>query len=440
MQPRLRPIGHGLPSIVRSPTRPSPPSPHRPIAPSPPRPLAPVDHQVDARLGKLILLGVAFHVTDEALTIAAALASRSPFLSPHERRAEADASRRAFAQTDDGRSLQSDHLAVLRAYQSFDAASAGGEARYAFARERFLGIKTLQSIGSLKRQLLEALSTAGLAPPGLRAGFIEETGRRAGGTDGVRAVLGSQPAPPPELLGTIILAALHPHLAYIAGAGTKQSAEHLKLLIREPTGDAVEPTQAWVHPSSVTAKLGGTDWRAPFVAFHECVRTTRLYVRDASPAPLLPLLCCCGASLVHAADGAGPSTVARGMELVLDGWLTAHVQPPRVVPLLVQMRARVEALMAELVDGGEGSHVPGGDVRVDAIVDALVALFQLQPLPEAGAAKKAKSKPKNGNGISKRVKKAAQEMKAGGAGRGGRGSFFDDPYNDVSGRGGLFDI
>ena len=66
-----------------------------------------------------------------------------------------------------------------------------GEARYSFARERFLGIKTLQAIGSLKRQLLETLSQANLAPPRLRASGVEELGRRHGrGSDGVRLALG----------------------------------------------------------------------------------------------------------------------------------------------------------------------------------------------------------------------------------------------------------
>ena len=48
----------------------------------------------------------------KALTIAAALANRSPFMSPFELRKEADASRRAFA-----RGSQSDYLAIVNAYQ-----------------------------------------------------------------------------------------------------------------------------------------------------------------------------------------------------------------------------------------------------------------------------------------------------------------------------------
>eukprot|EP00961_Rhodomonas_salina_P223181 3018135-Rhodomonas_salina.1 len=34
---------------------------------------------------------------------------------------------------------------------------------------------------------------------------------------------------------------------------------------------------ASVHPSSITCKLNGGEWRSPYVAYHECVRTTKIY-------------------------------------------------------------------------------------------------------------------------------------------------------------------
>ena len=61
------------------------------------------------------------------------------------------------------RGSQSDHLAVLYAYNKFDQIY--GEQRYQFARDNFLGVKTLQAISQLKRQLLETLSHAGLVQP-----------------------------------------------------------------------------------------------------------------------------------------------------------------------------------------------------------------------------------------------------------------------------------
>mmetsp|Transcript_14939 Transcript_14939/g.48465 ORF Transcript_14939/g.48465 Transcript_14939/m.48465 type:complete len:651 (-) Transcript_14939:268-2220(-) len=103
----------------------------------------------DVRIGKFLLLGAIFGVADEALTIAAILSGRSPFLSPFDKREAADAAKRGFAVG------QSDHLTILNAYNHFDGRS-GGE-RFAFAREHFLSIRSLQTIAQLKRQLLEGI-------------------------------------------------------------------------------------------------------------------------------------------------------------------------------------------------------------------------------------------------------------------------------------------
>jgi len=54
------------------------------------------------------------------LTVAATISSRSPFVSPLERREAADAAKRGFARE------QSDHLAVLAAYEGWRDARADG--------------------------------------------------------------------------------------------------------------------------------------------------------------------------------------------------------------------------------------------------------------------------------------------------------------------------
>ena len=64
----------------------------------------------------------------------------------------------------------------------------GGE-RFNFCRENFLGIKTIQTIAGLKRQLLELLSGAGFVRYGLNSRAVEGIGRRTDGTDGVRLAL-----------------------------------------------------------------------------------------------------------------------------------------------------------------------------------------------------------------------------------------------------------
>jgi ATP-dependent RNA helicase DHX57 len=400
---------------------------------------------IDARLGKLILLGVAFQATDEALTVAAALASRTPFLSPMERRAEADESRRLFA-TFDSHAFQSDHLALLSAYEQFDSRS--GDAKFSFARERFLGVKTLAAIGSLKRQLLEALSLAGLAPPGLQASRVEDSGRRRGGCDGVRGALGDPPPPPQELFCSILAAALH--LAYVAVQPGSNAGSHVSYLIRDAKGESTEPSVAQLHPSSVNSRLARSDGLAPYIAFHECVLTTKLYIRDSSPAPLLPLLLFGGAHLRQADPNMSLAVAAThgGVELLVDGWLSVKVQPPRAANLVLEMRRRIDALMQRLLQrasNSAGAHhergmaagpswVAGAEADVSGVPDligAVVALFKIEAQSEVAKKSKSKGKSKKGRGGG------------GGCGDGGpscQESIFNDPYNDAGGRGGLYEF
>jgi HrpA-like RNA helicase len=299
---------------------------------------------VDARLGKLLLLGCGFGAVDEALTIASALAARSPFLSPMDAREAADASKRGFARDaapvastrgsyaspygaaaddqrdgrpssgsgDSGR-LPSDLLAVRQAYFEFDARG-NNDRGCAFARERLLGIKSLLQMGTLKRQLLEALSgcigrhhTSAPVPPGLRQSGLEGLGRRHGSCDGVRPALDqwraqqeadAQPREErnrpreasAELLAALVGAALFPQVAYVDAPFKKAKGgapavpcgpEAVKLLVRDPAGALLEPgSKACVHPSSVGAKLGGAAWPSPFVAFHERVLTTKVRAHE----------------------------------------------------------------------------------------------------------------------------------------------------------------
>ena len=72
------------------------------------------------RVGKMLVFAAILGCLDPVLTVAAAISSRSPFVSPLERREAADAAKRGFARE------QSDHLAVLAAYQGWRDAHAEG--------------------------------------------------------------------------------------------------------------------------------------------------------------------------------------------------------------------------------------------------------------------------------------------------------------------------
>ena len=306
---------------------------------------------VDCRIGKLILLGAMFGVTDDALTIAATLSYRNPFLSPMAKREEADRAKMSFA------TAQSDHLTVLNAYKQVDKM---GSSRFDFCRENFISIKTVQTIAGLKRQFLELLSAAGFVRPNLRSRAVESLGRRNGGGDGVALALerglefrGSDrnkdqsragdwkcnkchslnfarntracfrcktPKPlieltenlveevPEErvllngddddevdeenslpLLKALLVAALFPQMVIVEESKKgKGGGGGMVLKAKEEGGEKQEDLA--LHPSCITGKTKGP-LLSKYLVYHERVKTTRVYIRDASQLVRMPCFC-----------------------------------------------------------------------------------------------------------------------------------------------------
>jgi len=106
-------------------TTPPPPPPPQPQPQPPQTPLG--RHlsslPVDVRVGKMLLYGAMFRCVDPVLTVAAALSGRSPFLSPMDKRDEANESKRKFARGN------SDHLTVVHAYDEWWKARRRGDDR-----------------------------------------------------------------------------------------------------------------------------------------------------------------------------------------------------------------------------------------------------------------------------------------------------------------------
>jgi ATP-dependent RNA helicase DHX29 len=110
---------------------------------------------LDAQLGKLILYGAVFGCLDFALTVAATLTSKSPFLSPLHAKKQADSVRQGFKRGD------SDLLTLYNAYSSWRKVCATpGISEYHFCNKNFLSPQNLANIEDLKGQLLTALVDA----------------------------------------------------------------------------------------------------------------------------------------------------------------------------------------------------------------------------------------------------------------------------------------
>ncbi|KAJ2894187.1 ATP-dependent RNA helicase A [Zalerion maritima] len=120
--------------------------------------LTPLGHQlarlpVDVFLGKLILFGTIFKCLDMALTVAAILSVKSPFVAPFGERAKADRARLAYSRGD------SDVLTVYDAYLAWKrvAQSTGGKV-FQFCQKNYLSTQSLTNIEDTKGQLLVQLA------------------------------------------------------------------------------------------------------------------------------------------------------------------------------------------------------------------------------------------------------------------------------------------
>lgn len=126
--------------------------------------LTPLGHQLarlplDVFLGKLVLFGTVFKCLDMAVTVAAILSSKSPFVAPFGQRSQADAVRLAYRRGD------SDLLTVYNAYLAWkrvcQSAVGGSGQEFQFCRKNFLSPQNLTNIEELKGSLLSALVESG---------------------------------------------------------------------------------------------------------------------------------------------------------------------------------------------------------------------------------------------------------------------------------------
>ncbi|KAJ9659690.1 hypothetical protein H2201_007282 [Coniosporium apollinis] len=111
---------------------------------------------LDANLGKLTLLASTFGCVDMAITVAAILSSKSPFITPFGARQRADTVRLAFKRAD------SDLLTAYNAYLAWkNVCITQGVSEMQFCRKNFLSPQNLSNIEDLKSQLLSSLADAG---------------------------------------------------------------------------------------------------------------------------------------------------------------------------------------------------------------------------------------------------------------------------------------
>jgi HrpA-like RNA helicase len=132
---------------------------------------------VDAAIGKLCLYGSFFRCLDSALTLAAILTSRDPFLAPLEKKREADEIKDSWSPV----AFRSDPLAIWSAYNEWVVFDDSGQYYKGnqFCSLNFLSKPTLMQIKQVKGSLLQSLEQAGVIAVSA-GGNVGRIGRRMG--------------------------------------------------------------------------------------------------------------------------------------------------------------------------------------------------------------------------------------------------------------------
>ncbi|XP_020259877.1 DExH-box ATP-dependent RNA helicase DExH1 [Asparagus officinalis] len=290
--------------------------------------LTPLGHHLcmlplDPNIGKMLLMGSIFQCLDPALTIASALAHRDPFVLPINRKEEADSAKRSFA----GDSC-SDHIALLKAFDTWKDAKRSGRARD-FCWQNFLSPMTLQMMDDMRGQFLDLLSDIG---------FVDKA-------KGIKAY--NHYGHDMEMISAILCAGLYPNVILCKKRG-KRTAFYSK-----------DVGKVDIHPASVNA--GVHLFPLPYLVYSEKVKTTSIYIRDSTNISEYALLLF-GGTLK-------PSKTGEDITM-LGGYL--HFSAPKsVIQLIQRLRGELDRLLQRKIEEPRLDVYSEGKGVVTAAVELL---------------------------------------------------------------------
>lgn len=220
----------------------------------------------DLRCAKLMIYGSIFGCMEPCLTIAAILTVKSPFVSPRERREEADAAKASFSRPGDG-----DLLTDLSAFQAWSdrARSQGYWQTQSWCGANFLSHQTLRDISSNKAQFVTSLKDAGILP----VDYTES------------ATTWNRNASNRNLLRALIAGAFQPQVAQISFPDKKFASSVTGTVEVDPDARTIkyfnqENGRVFIHPSSILFSAQGYPNSAAYLAYFTKMATSKVFIRD----------------------------------------------------------------------------------------------------------------------------------------------------------------
>ncbi|KAJ1041518.1 hypothetical protein NDA11_000066 [Ustilago hordei] len=223
---------------------------------------------LDVHMGKFLLVATLFKCLDPALTIAAALNSKSPFMTPFGKELEADRAKQSFKLGD------SDFLTIANAFNGFRRSTAQNHHR-TFCNRSFLSIQNLLQIEELRQQYFSYLIDASFVS--VDDAFRQELDKlryRSGGSANY-SKLRFMTIPAHLDVNSTSLAMIHATLA--AGLYPKLLNIDSKTYQLKTIGNN-QPTS--IHPSSVNFKAKMSELvssSSSFMLYYTMMQSKKLY-------------------------------------------------------------------------------------------------------------------------------------------------------------------
>lgn len=323
---------------------------------------------VDLRLAKLLVFGSMFSLLEPGLTIAAILSERSPFVSPRDKRDEADSARKSFQKS----SADGDLLVSLNAYEEWSSrlCESGLSAARSWANSSFLSVPALQTITSTRAQLLRSLIDAGIVPSSYTS---PKQPQKAYSTTLLRAIISGSLTPqhasisfPSQKFASSISGsvAVDPEARTIKyfspdppKNGTTSDNEG------KPHTSSGTTTRVFIHPSSCLFSATPATYPSGthYISYFSKIETSKIFIRDCTPFNVYALLLF-GGDIIIDPD-------ARGLRVDMGIWRVKGW--PRIGVLIGRLRTALDGVLTKrLRDYEDGRRREGlGEGKGKASLD-----------------------------------------------------------------------
>ncbi|GCC26723.1 ATP-dependent RNA helicase DHX29 [Chiloscyllium punctatum] len=297
---------------------------------------------VNVRIGKMLIFGAIFGCLETVATIAAAMAEKSPFVTPINGKEEANLAKSALALAN------SDHLAIYKAYLGWkNVESDGYRAEMAYCKKHFLSRTTLITMEDIKQELIKLMEAAGFVPSRTR-GIKHQSCSKGPLAEHPKKSLSDKEI---LLLKAVLTAGLYDNIGKIIYTPSVDITDKVICCVETAQG------KAQLHPSSVNRDLQTNG----LLLYKEKVKYGRIYVQETTLTSPFPVLLFGGAiEVMH-----------RERLLSVDGWI--HFQAPvRTGIIFKELRSLIESVLLKKLED------PKISIEDDEIIQIIMELIKTE--------------------------------------------------------------